>query len=125
MVARIVLRREIGNTPSSLIAEHIEGRQRDDRQRRAGLLDGATPTLVWLLLAVVLLIWAVASAVRVVDSDERGGDPARSDVPSSRSWTGHSHARTRASADGVNVADQYRRHAEGPHERGDPCDSPP
>jgi regulator of protease activity HflC (stomatin/prohibitin superfamily) len=36
-----------------------------------GILDGATPTLVWLLLAVVLLIWAVASAVRVVDSDER------------------------------------------------------
>jgi regulator of protease activity HflC (stomatin/prohibitin superfamily) len=36
-----------------------------------GILDGATPTLVWLLLAVVLLIWAVASVVRVVDSDER------------------------------------------------------
>jgi SPFH domain / Band 7 family len=34
-------------------------------------VDKGTPTLVWLLLAVVLLLLAVASAVRVVKPDER------------------------------------------------------
>ncbi len=38
---------------------------------RWALIDAATPTLVWLLLAVVLVLLAVASAVRVVDPDER------------------------------------------------------
>jgi len=37
----------------------------------SALIDGGTATLVWLLLAVVLVLLAVASAVRVVDPDQR------------------------------------------------------
>jgi regulator of protease activity HflC (stomatin/prohibitin superfamily) len=35
------------------------------------LLDGEAPVLVWLLLGVVLLLLAAASAVRIVDSEHR------------------------------------------------------
>lgn len=48
----------------------------------SALVDGGTATLVWLLLSVVLLFLAVASAVRVVKPDERAvvirlGQPRR------------------------------------------------
>ena len=52
----------------------------------SALVNSSTATLVWLLLAVVLLFLAVASAVRVVDPDERAvvirlGRPRRAGVP--------------------------------------------